>query len=216
LTLTWAGVPPAFITPPSAINVSLNTQNDAVGTASISTTEIDYYSFTILNGGSYTISATTPSSSLDTVIGVFAANGQRLAYNDDITSINTDSRLSFNLTAGSRYYLGVTNYRTTSRGSYSWSIDGPLVATAADDGYEENDAIGAAHNFGTLSGAHTVNQLRLADEDWFKFTTSATGTSIHSVSISFLNSQGNLQLRLFNSAGTLIASSLGTGNGESI
>jgi hypothetical protein len=219
LALTWAGIPPTAITvPTSQVAVTLNSQSDATGSASIATTEVDYYSFTATQTGAYKISATTPSSSVDTVLGVFSASGRRLAYNDDIVyGTNTDSQLTINLTAGTRYYIGITNYYTNSRGNYNWSIDGPSVVSVTDDAYENNDTLATAANLGTLTAARTVSQLVMADsQDWFRFTTSATGTSSNVVSLSFFNSQGNLQLELYNSAGALLATSAGTGNSESI
>lgn len=216
--LTWAGVPPtAIAVPASPIAVALNSQNDASGSASIATTEVDYYSFTAGASGQYVISTTTPSSSLDTVLGVFSANGQRLAYNDDIAyPSNTDSRVTINLTAGSRYYVGITNYASASRGSYSWSIDGPASAPS-DDAYENNDTLAAASNLGTPTGTTTVSNLVMADaHDWFRFTTSATGTSSNTVSISFQNAQGNLQLALYDGSGSLLSTSQGTGNTETV
>ncbi len=217
LALTWAGVPPASITPPSAaLAVSLNSQNDATGSASIATTEVDYYSFGATVSGAYVISATTPTSSVDTVLGVFSASGQRLTYNDDISSTNRDSRVTTNLVAGTRYYIGITNYTSSSRGAYTWTIDGPATALA-DDSYENNDSQATAANLGTLTATTTLSQLVMADsQDWFRFTTVAAGTSANSVSISFQNSAGNLQLALYNSSGTLVGSSLGTGNSETI
>jgi hypothetical protein len=212
-------VPPAAITPPTnAVAVTLNS-NDASGAATVATTEVDYYSFTATTSGAYIISATTPSSSLDTVLGIFASNGQRLGYNDDISfPSNTDSRMTLNLTAGQRYYVGITNYSSGTRGAYNWSIDGPAgTTTTTDDAYENNDTFGTANNLGTLTAPRTINALVMADSaDWFRFTTSATGASSSNVSISFQNSQGNLQLALYNSAGALISSSLGTGSSESV
>jgi hypothetical protein len=218
LALTWAGVPPLSITPPTnAVSVTLNSQGDATGTASIATTEVDYYSFTATSSGSYMISATTPSSNLDTVIGVFSASGQRLSYNDDISGTNYDSRLTVNLSAGSTYFLGVTNYSINSRGAYSYTIDLGTITAPTDDAYENNDTLATAYNLGTLSATRTISSLRLVDSaDWYRFTTTAAGTSASSVSISFTNSQGNLQLALFNAAGTQLSSSQGTGNSETL
>ena len=217
LALTWAGVPPTAISPPTtAVAVTL-ASNDASGSATIATTEVDYYSFTATTTGSYAVSATTPSSSLDTVLGVFSSAGQRLSYNDDISyPNNTDSRVTMNLTAGQKYYVGITNYSSGSRGAYTWTIDGPTATTTpTDDAYENNDTLGTAYNLGTLTAARTVNPLAMADSaDWFRFTTSATGTTTSTVAINFLNTQGNLQLALYNSSGVQIVSSLGTGNTE--
>ncbi len=219
LTLTWAGVPPALVAlPASPVGVTLNAQANASGKASIASTEVDYYAFTATRTGSYTISATTPSSSVDTVLGVFSTAGKRLAYNDDVVlGRNTDSQLTINLTAGARYYVGITNYASSSRGAYTWTVSGPTASSVLDDGYENNDSFGTAYNLGTLSSARTINQLVLADsQDWYRFTTTSTGTSASTVSISFQNSQGNLQLALYNSAGTVVASSQGSGNSESV
>ncbi len=218
LALTWLGVPPAFISPPSGARaVSLNSQAEAVGSASIASTEVDYYSFTATRTGTYAISTSTPSSNLDTVLGVFSASGQRLAYDDDIVfAMNTDSRLTVTLTAGSRYYIGVTNYSSAMRGSYNWSIDGPSPALV-DDAYENNDSSGAATNLGTLAASRTIGQLVMADsQDWYRFTTTATAASGSGVSIAFQNSQGNLQLALYDSSGRLVGVSQGAGNSESI
>ena len=219
LALTWAGVPPTSIAVPASPLAVALVQNDASGAASIATTEVDYYSFTAGASGSYVISATTPSSNLDTVLGVFSSTGQRLGYNDDISyPSNTDSRVTINLTAGTRYYVGITNYARSSRGAYTWTIDGPAVTTTpTDDAYENNDTLATANNLGTLTGTRTISSLVMADAaDWFRFTTSATGTASNTISISFQNSQGNLQLGLYNSAGTLLATSAGTGNTETI
>src|SRR5207253_2792520 len=160
--------------------------------------EADYYAFTAPTTGSYRINATTPSSNLDTVLGVFSSSGSRLAYNDDISSSNRDSQLSVTLTAGGRYFVGVSNYTGTPGGSYSWLVDGPPAAVAPA-AYAQNDAIGQATPLGTLTAPRTVGGLIMADAaDWFSFTTSTAGTSSSSVTISFQNAQGNLALELYN------------------
>jgi hypothetical protein len=220
LALTWAGVPPTTVFPAAlASPVTLNINNIASGSTTIASTEIDYYSFVATETGNYTISAITPSSVLDTVIGVFSSSGQRLAFNDNISSANRDSRLTMNLNEGTQYYLGVTNFLATSRGSYTWMIEGPTPPPPppGDDAYENNDSRLSAFTLGTLSSIRTVNQLKLSDPaDWFRFSTAGTSTSGSSVSINFLNSQGNLQLQLYSSTGALLATSAGTGNTESI
>src|SRR4029078_12940246 len=72
-------------------------------------------------------------------------------------------------------------------------------------------------NLGSITADRTISSLVMADsEEWFRFTTSATGTSTSTVSLSFLNSQGNLQLALYNSSGVQVALSSGTGNSESV
>lgn len=211
---SWAGVPPASIIPPSsAVGVTLNSSGDAQGNASIASTEVDYYTFVAPVSGTYVIEAITPASNLDTVLGVFRSTGARLAYNDDVSSSNLDSRVSVSLTAGQRYYIGVTNYSGTPGGAYTWKIDGP----AADDSYEQNDSFSAAYNLGTVTATRTISGLALNDSaDWFKFTINSTGTSSSNVTINFLHSQGDLVLELYNSAGARLGYVDGYGNSEQL
>lgn len=216
LTPSWGSTPPATLTPPTSFtSVTLNSSGDATGNASIATTEIDWYRFTASTGGSYIFEATTPSSSLDTVIGTYTSAGSRVGYNDDISSTNRDSRFTVSLTAGQTFFFGVTNYTGTAGGSYTWKIDGP--ASVTDDAYENNDTLATASNLGTLTASQTYTGLKLADAaDYYKFTMNGTGTTANSVSISFTHSLGDIDMRLYNGSGTQVGSSGGTGNSETI
>jgi hypothetical protein len=215
LALTWAGVPPVSITPPDILPVVLNANGDATGSASIASTEVDYYKVIATAAGSFTFSTATPSSNLDTVIGVFSATGQRITYNDD-NGNSSDSRVTANLAAGT-YFLGVTNYSSTSRGAYNYTIDYSPLVPQTDDLYEQNDTFTAAFDLRTLSATRAITGLKLTDSaDWYKFTTVATGTSTSTVTLSFTHSQGDLQLTLYNSAGFQMGSSVGTGNTETV
>src|SRR5688572_30321805 len=117
--MAWSGIPPTTVSIGSSTAVTLNSQGDASGAAAIASSEVDYFRFTAPTTGSYRLAATTPSSNLDTVLGVFNSSGQRLAYNDDISSANRDSQVTLNLTAGNAYYFGITNFTGTAGGSYS-------------------------------------------------------------------------------------------------
>jgi len=218
LNLSWAGAPPTSIAVPAAATAVVLSANDASGAAAIATTEVDYYAFTATANGTYTLSTTTPLTNVDTELGIFSATGQRIAYNDDISRTNTDSALSVSLTAGARYFVGVTNYSSATRGAYNWSIDGPSVgATPTDDAYENNDTFATAYNLGALTNARSIGSLAMADsQDFYKFTTSGTGVNGNSVSINFQHAQGDLDLALYNSVGTLLGQSQGVGNSETI
>jgi hypothetical protein len=218
LAPSWSSVPPSTLpVPTNAVAVTLDNAGDATGTTSIVASEIDWFKFTAPRTGTYFFSTETPASYLDTVIGVYSATGVRLVYNDDISTTNSDSATSTTLTAGQVYYFGVTNYNSTPGGAYNWLIDGPSAAsTTNDDVYEENDTLGTAYNLGSIGTPRTVTGLKMADTaDWFKFNYTA-GSSINTVSINFTHTQGDLNLRLFNSAGTQIAASAGTTNVETI
>lgn len=219
LTPSWSSIPPSLITPPASFTVvTQNTQGDASGNAGIATTEVDWYRFTALASGSAIFQALTPTSNLDTVAALYSSNGTRLAYNDDISTSNWDSRFTVNLTAGATYYFGVTNYLRTAGGAYTWSIDGTgSVTTPTDDSYENNDTFSTASNLGTLTASITFNNLVMADgNDWYRFTLSSAGTTSSSVTISSTSTQGDLDLELYNSAGTRISVSEGSTNNESL
>lgn len=219
LTPSWSSLPPSLIAiPASSTAVVQNTQGDATGNASIASSEIDWYRFTALASGSATFSALTPSSNLDTVAALYNSSGNRVAYNDDISSSNRDSRFTVNLTAGQTYYFGVTNYTRTAGGAYTWSIDGAgNVATPTDDNYENNDTLSTASNLGTLTATSTINNLVMADSnDWYRFTLSSSAGTNGSVAINSASTQGDLDLELYNSSGTRISVSEGPTNSESL
>jgi post-segregation antitoxin (ccd killing protein) len=215
LNFSWSSTPPSSVNSPSSSTaVTLDSQGDASGIASILSTEIDWYRFTATTTGTYAFEASTPSSSLDTVLGVYKSSGKRVGYNDDISNSDTDSRKSMSLEAGKTYLFGITNYKGTAGGAYSWKIDGPALPST-DDAYENNDSQSTASSLGAVTSPRTITGLKMADAaDWFSFTTSAAGTSASQVSISFTQSQGDLDLRLYNSSGTQIGQSVGTTNQE--
>ncbi|MCC7085155.1 MAG: hypothetical protein IT427_09120 [Pirellulales bacterium] len=217
LALKWAGVPPASIAPPVVYtDVVLDADSDATGTAAITSSEIDYYKFQASSTGPYVISATTPSSNLNPILGVFSATGSRITYNDNISRRNLDSRVAVNLQDGVTYFVGITNRSSSSHGSYTWKIDG-LWPSLPDDSYEQNDSFAAASDLGTLDSETTIGNLALRDQaDWFKFTTINTGEVAHSVSIEFEHRRGDLDLDLSNDLGEVVGRSSSRGNVESI
>jgi hypothetical protein len=105
-------------------------------------------------------------------------------------------------------------YSSVSAGSSRGSIS---AAALADDFYEENDFRLAARNLGTITSPRTINQLALADAaDWYRFSTTRSGTLTDHVAINFLHTQGNLNLELYNASGQRLRSSLSSTNTERI
>ena len=91
------------------------------------------------------------------------------------------------------------------------------ASALVDDTYEENDTFTTAKNLGTLTGTNTISGLVMADtNDYFKFTTTAAGTSTSKIVMSFTHSQGDLDIILYNSAGTQLKISQGVTNTETI
>jgi hypothetical protein len=210
--LSWGSVPPGSIPPDvAAVTVALNAQ----GNAAITANEIDYYILEIPASApavdTYVISVSTPSSNLDTVLGVYNAAGLRIAANDDFSGANRDSRVTLALNAGQRYYFGVSKLAGTPGGSYTWSVDGP------GDQYENNDNRASASDLGVLTERFGTPFLSLVDgHDWYRFTMNAAGTAADRVAIQFTHAEGDLQLELTDAAGNRIGLSAGAADNEAI
>lgn len=209
LNPSWTTAP-LSIALPSATALTLGNQQSLSSSASISSTEIDYYSFTPAWSSPYTFTASRNGSQVDTVIGVYSSSGSRLAWNDDISNANTNSQVGVNLVAGQKYYLGVTNYTGTSGGNYTFGVK----ATLADDVRENNDTLATASNLGSLASTTTLSGLVMADgADFYRFTTSTPGGAVQ---IQFKNAQGDLDLSVLDSAGKVLMSSATTADGEKL
>lgn len=96
----------------------------------------------------------------------------------------------------------------------------PFYALAAgSDRFEPNNSRNAATALGTLQGQAEYSGLSIhqaTDEDWFQFTTVAAGAAPHFVAATFNHANGDLDLELYDQAGTKIASSNSASNEERI
>ncbi len=176
----------------------------------------DWYRFTTTQlGVSANVATSFVHAQGDLDLELYNATGQRLKVSQGIA--NGESISLSGLSAGT-YYVRVYGYRGVTNSNYGLAINlGATVQARADDSYENNDTQAAATNLGTLTTNASLSNLVLADSgDWFRFATTAAGSSATSVALSFQNSQGNLALQLFNSNGTLLSTANGSGNGESI
>ncbi|MFO0881293.1 MAG: T9SS type A sorting domain-containing protein, partial [Gemmataceae bacterium] len=214
LAPAWLATPPALVHVPSFRAVALDARLTVAGSAAIATTEVDYYRFTAPRTGSYRFSALTPTSTLDPVLGVFRANGTRLAFSDNRTADDPDAETTVLLTAGQRYFLGVTNRVGSPGGAYRWAIQGP---GPADDAFEDNDTVARATPLGTLETPFQLSRLILRDTtDWFRFSMNGPGLSSNHVSLAFNHSLGDLDLRLYDAAGNLLRFSTSSSDEERI
>ncbi len=104
-----------------------------------------------------------------------------------------------------------------SAGLKKASTPAAQAAALTDDGYEQNDTLATARNLGTLTATTTISNLVMADTaDWYRFTTTKTGTTSDNVSIGFLHAQGDLDLELYNASGARLRVSSGVSNSEAV
>ncbi len=89
-----------------------------------------------------------------------------------------------------------------------------LTILLAEDAYEPNDSTGAAPTISLPFSASNLSIDQDLESDYYRVVVPGSGT--FSISATFSDSLGDINLRLLNSSGTTLASSLSTTNNESI
>ncbi|MBX9789553.1 MAG: S8 family serine peptidase [Pirellulales bacterium] len=214
------------ISPPSGDDSYEN--NDTIGTASdlglltgtrtlsslVLADSQDFYKFNIETAASAgnAVSIAFQQAQGDLQLALYNSAGTLVGTSQGTGNSETISLAG--MSAG-RYYVRVYGANGATNPNYSLTIVAP--AALVDDPYEDNDTTATATDLGTIATTTSLALLVMADsQDFFKFTTVATGGASSAVSIGFQNAQGDLQLALYNSAGTLVGTSQGTGNSETI
>ncbi|HEY2416219.1 MAG TPA: pre-peptidase C-terminal domain-containing protein [Pirellulaceae bacterium] len=174
----------------------------------------DWFRFTTAAKGTVadnvTITFQNSQGNLD--LELYSVSGIRLKTS---TGFGNSETISLNGLAAGTYNIRVYGKAGATNPEYTLTINAPRVPI--DDIFENNDTRQTASNLGTFVSGATISDLALLDtHDWYRFTTTSTGTAANSVSISFVNALGNLDLELYNANGTRVATSTGSGNTEKI
>lgn len=123
-------------------------------------------------------------------------------------------------TTGSACAHGTCGSVSTSEGA-SASACGDVAAACGgsagctDDAFEPDDTVAAAHAL-TFSGstAHLAAQICANDDDYYAFTPAAMDRV--TVALAFTSSAGDIDLQLLDGTGTILGSSAGTSDMESV
>jgi hypothetical protein len=137
------------------------------------------------------------------------AAGNQLAAS---TSTSNTESMTYGVTAGQPYYIRVYGYNGATNPSYSLTVDGPNVVA---DAFEPNDTSATATNLvsvPTLVANATIHQSQ--NDDWYRVTP-ATRARL-TVDASFVNSQGDVNLALYDAHLNLLASSVSTTDQEQV
>lgn len=105
------------------------------------------------------------------------------------------------------YFLLVYSVNASNTYDLVWD---DLVSGSLDDNYEEIDNMISIQNFSSIEGIWliTINGIGTqADYDQYKIQITSGSLSLV-VDLTFLNSQGNIDLAIYDSIGTLIANSV--------
>ena len=178
----------------------------------------DWFKFTTSGVGTSSsfvrIAFTNSSGNLD--LALVSSSGQDLGRSE--TASNTEQVSLMGLPAGTYFGPG-PGVGAAFNPAHTLTVTPPGATqqTVPDDAFEENDTQATASDLGTLTSTRIVSSLVMADDhDWYRFTTTATGTPGDYVQIEFLNAQGNLELELFNAAGTRVEFASGLGDTERV
>ena len=187
----------------------------------------DWYKFRMAGSGTSSdyvrIDFTHSQGDLDIIL-FNATTGAEVGHSD---GTGNSEQISLNGLSADSYYIWVygKNWQY-SNPNYTLTVQ-PGTAPV-DDAYEDNDSIAILNqrpeggtnspNFGLLTSQKVVSGLKLLDgEDWYKFRMAGSGTSSDYVRIDFTQSQGDLDMILFNATtGAEVGHSDGTGNSEQI
>lgn len=170
----------------------------------------DYFKFTAASSGTYVVSINFNNDDGD--LDLFTFNDQGVV-NGFSTTTNNVEQVSFNATAGTTYYVRITGFFGSASPNYGMRIAGP---TAGPDRFELNDSFAGATNFGNVRKRveKGLSIDKVSDQDFYTFTATVTGS--YTVSTSFFNDFGNLDLTVYDGAQNQIGFSNGSSDGESI
>ncbi|MCX7429292.1 MAG: pre-peptidase C-terminal domain-containing protein [Planctomycetia bacterium] len=171
----------------------------------------DYYKFTTIASGTLNVDINFVHSFGNLNLYLYNAMQGELAHS---TGTGNNEHLSYEVMAGQTCYIKVVGAGGATNASYNLVIDGPNLPAA--DRFEPNDSFAAAANLGT-AGDRTENGLTIHaanNEDYYRLTAASSGTL--TVDINFSQFYGNLNLYLYDSSQTLVASSTGVGNNEHV
>lgn len=129
------------------------------------------------------------------------------------TSVST-SNTSFNLTGLSSSTTYNWQVRTNCTSGSSSYVAGPnfttqaTISTSCTDSYETNNTLSAAKSIAVNTNITALLNTS-SDVDWFKFSNTSTAKNIR---VTLSNLPADYDLRLYNSAGTLLSTSANGGN----
>ncbi|MCA2624882.1 MAG: pre-peptidase C-terminal domain-containing protein, partial [Microcystis sp. M20BS1] len=129
-------------------------------------------------------------------------------YNQDGTTVRGRSETTENyeeisldgLAAGT-YKVQVLGYQNATNPNYTLTLSAPNGAQTPilSDYLETNNSAATATDLDRISNLRSIPGLTIhsGDNDWFKFTTTQTGTAANFLSVEFEHAQGDLQLELY-------------------
>ena len=200
---------------------TLNGEKTLTGGAIASAGDADYFKFTIDSRGTANdyVQLSFNNSLGDVDLYLYSANGSTLIKSSNTSTSGTEKISLEGLSKGT-YILKAVG-KNGAMNTYTLSTK--KVAGYDPDIYDANSSNNTRTEATVLNidstPQKTVSKLNLheaGDTDFYQFTLSNMGVSGDYVSIDFQNSVGDLDLVLYNGAGSLVQKSEGNGNSEKL
>lgn len=184
---------------------------------SIEPGDADWFRFTLSGTGGTAdrVALSFNHAQGDIDLALYAADGRSLLAQSEGTGSTEEITLAGR--GAGTYYVRVYGYEGAANPAYALEIK-VAATTAARDRFEDNDSAAAATDLRSIGGVLTESALSIepGDVDWYRFTLPAGGRSGDKVSLAFVHAQGDVDMQLYNAAGTALAVSEGSGNSEEI
>ncbi len=122
------------------------------------------------------------------------------------TTLTDNETIDFLLPASGTYYIRV--YNGNARNTYNLQWD-DLIASSADDTYEQNDFIDESYDFSNRENTwlHTIDGYGIqSDDDWFKIDVTS-GFQRVLVDCRFFHADGDIDITLYDASGNYLTSS---------
>lgn len=172
----------------------------------------DYYRVTASASGTLTFRLAFQNAQGDIDMEVLSASQAVLGRSQ---STGNSEQVSVPAVAGQYYYVRVYGYRGATNPTYTLTVDQPADGSSDGDMFEQNDSFSAARALPPADQTFTSLSIdAAADDDYYQVVPPVSGTL--TVSTSFVNSQGDLDLDVYDAAQTRLGRSESSANAEQL
>ena len=187
---------------------TLQGQAEYSGLSTHQVNDEDWFQFSTVAVGAapHFVAATFSHANGDLDLELYDQAGTKIASSN---SASNEERISLQGLAAGTYFARVFGFNNSINSNYQLSLQTPTNVINADR-FEVNNTVATATNLGVLTAPQTTSALTVhntADLDHYRFETSATGKADDYVQINFSHAAGDLELRLLNASGLVLASS---------